>query len=175
MKLDKLPGDPELNKLKELDKDMVNVLNTEDKSVDNKLREYEELLAQYREKLEKLARQTSRTLDLDVKEAKDYISAALHEEGVKSKGDRVYIPLDSYTRKRQKKSTTPYSQRTYENALSYMASKDHKMSPSNDAATRLSVKLFNLIQNKMDVRDYPIMQKLRDENSVLFSGKWSRL
>ena len=175
LKLDKQASDPDLNKLKKLDNDMGNVIQTDDKSVADKLKEYEELLAQYRETLEKLARQTSKSLDVDVNDAKDYISAALHEEGVKTKGDRVYIPLDSYTRKRQKKAATPYSQRTYEKALKYMSSKNHMDSANDEATSRLALKLFNIIRNKINVSDYPIMQKMFGESDVSFSGKWARL
>lgn len=175
IKLEKalLTSEPEVKKLQGLDQDMTSVLKSKDVPLDSKLQRYEELLAEYKQVLDKYARFKSKDLDIDMEDLKESIHAILQRQGVTFRDDRVYFPVDKATRKRWRKPVAIYSIKSLRNAVNFLTARQSEAPSAN--TKRMAEKVYNYLKNEVTFNRFPNFQSLNVEQAVRFNGRWNRL
>jgi hypothetical protein len=178
--VDELLERPEVSKLQELDRELTAVADDKSEPVKKRIKEYEELLAGYKEVVEKLKKYGSTSVlvdrsaddDGDERPAQE-LENLLKQEGVKFEKDRVHVPLKKDDKMRQKRSTVSYSRDTFDKVLKYV--KSTSKTYASHLVRHVAQKLFELIKDKIDVSRYPGFANISQVNSATFTGVWSRL
>ena len=170
-----IAASPQVKKLSTLDSQMSNVLQQEAVPLNKRLQQYEELLAEYREKLDKFSREKSRTLNVAVDGVREQINSILMQEGVRFDKQRVIFPLDKINRKRLKKSAASYSQLTYDNAVRYLTAKDNSCPSRSKPRMDIMKKIHPIISGRVDLAPYPNYHQFCDNHITRYNGKWSKV
>lgn len=177
--VDELLERPEVSKLQELDRELTAVADDESKPVERRIKEYEELLAGYKDVMEKLKKygSTSILIDRSVDDDDDNVTQQLENlmkrEGVKFEKDCVHVPLKKEDKTRQKRLTVSYSRQTFEKVMNYIKSTSKVY--ATHLVRHVAQKLFELVKDKIDVARYPGFANISQANSASFTGVWSRL
>lgn len=170
VKMEKLADSPEVEKLINLNSELSKVLQKE--SAEEKIRKYEELLAEYRQLMDKFTREKSRSADVDINDVKAELSALLQEKGVHLGKDKVLFPLNLHDRKRLRHPRKIYSRMNYDKTMQYLTSKDQ--ASTSKISVNIMKSMFPFIKNKIKIEDYPNYRQFYDEHVVRFNGKWNK-
>lgn len=174
---------PEASKLRDVDKELSAVVKAKSEPVENRVKEYEELLASYKEVVERLKKQdgastaVARSVEDDAEEDDDESSGrfedVLKRVGVRFENDRVYIPLKKDDKVRRKCSAVSYSCETFDKVVNFvkLGSKVYV----NHFIRHVTLKLFELLKEVVNVSRYPGFADVAQVNSASFNGVWSRL
>jgi hypothetical protein len=180
---------PEVSKVLTLDRELADVVKDKSEPVESRVREYEELLASYKEAVEKLkkydggsvrfARSSGDDSDDDGDAGGDdsfttgQLEDLLKKAGVKFEKDRVFIPLKKDEKMKQKRSFVSYSRDTFDNVVKFVnfGSKVY----TNHLVRHVTRKLLELVKNLVDVSKYPGFADVARANLASFNGVWTRL
>ncbi len=178
--IDELLERPEVSKLQELDRELTAVADDKSEPVEKRLKDYEELLASYKDVVERLKKYGSTSLLTDRSAEDDGDESAapqleniLKREGVKFDKDRVHVLLRNDDKTRRRRSTVSYSRQTFDKVLSYV--KSTSQAYATHLVRQVAKKLFDLVKDKIDVSLYPGFANISQMNSASFNGVWSRL
>jgi predicted nucleic acid-binding Zn ribbon protein len=166
-----------------LDKELSDVAKDKSEPVENQVREYEELLASYKEVVEKLRKQEGASTaaaksfeedaEEDAEESSGRFEEVLKRAGVRFENDRVYIPLKKEDKVKRKQTAVSYSRETFDKVVKFV--KFGSKVYANHLIRHVTLKLFELVKDVVDVSRYPGFADVYRLNSASFNGVWSRL
>ena len=162
--MDTLLEVPEADKLRKLDSGMTLVLNQSKKPLKQRLKEHAEMLAKYRQALEKLQRQGGTSI-LQQTTTREPFQEMLKKHGVQFDESQVHIPG------RKKAKRTSFSKGAFEKAVDLLTSQD-ETSPAQ--IEEIIKKVFDLIKDH-DVNEYPMLKKMYRDQMPKFNGRWNKL
>ncbi len=174
LKLDTLANTQEVEKLKELNQGMSEMLKTKDVSTNDRLQKYEELLSEYKQVLDDFAREQSRKFNVEKEDVKDKIASILQNKGVIFGDTKVHFPLEYNEQKQKRMKSKTYSKKSYENAVQFLTSKEVERPPQR--IKWVVEKVYPYLKNSsVNFTQYPNFSVFTNDRVAYFSGKWNRL
>ncbi len=184
--VEKLLERPEVSKLQKLDQELTAVSADTSVPAEQRIKEYEELMASYNEVVKRLQKYGSTSIltersadegDGQENTTRTKLESMLKNEGVKIEKDRVQVPLkkdDDVDNKRRKRSTVSYSRKTFDKVLDFILSAAWPY--GRHVVRQVARQLFFLVRDKIDdFSQYPGFADILRTTSATFNGIWTRL